>query len=96
MKKYLFILIIISIFSCKENNVNAQEKNSTEIETKEKMQDEIQEIGNFYRPKKMVIKQNKIRTDNKKEDYQITLTNSDLLDSVSENTEIHVKKIANL
>lgn len=96
MKNYLYILLIISIISCKENVVNAQEKKSENIETIEKMDVEIQEIGNLYKPEKFVAKQGKIRTDNKKENYQITLFNSDLLDDEKENIKNHAKKIANL
>ena len=96
MKDYLFILILISFFSCKENIVNAQEKKLEKIEIKQKMEDEIQEIGNLYQPEKMVVKQNKIRPDNKKEDYQITLTNSDILDKDLENIETHVAKIVSI
>lgn len=96
MKNYLYLLMLISIVSCKENNINAQEKKIENIETIEKMDDEIQEIGNFYQPEKIIAKQGKVRTDNKKEDYQITLINSDLLDSVSGNTKEHIEKIANL
>ena len=94
MKNYLYILMLISIVSCKENNINAQEKKTKKIETIKKMDDEIQQIGNLYQPEKIITKQGKVRTDNKKEDYQITLTNSDLLDSVSENTKEHIEKIA--
>lgn len=88
--------MIISIVSCRENTINAQEKKSENIETIVKMDDEIREIGNLYQPERMIAKQGKVRTDNKKEDYQITLTNSDLLDRISENKDEHVKKIATL
>lgn len=88
--------MLITIVSCKESSKNAQEKKIDEKKIKEKNEDEIQKIGNLYQPEKMEVKLNKISTDNKKEDYQITLTNSDLLDSISENTEEHAKKIVNL
>jgi hypothetical protein len=96
MRKFLYILIIISTFSCKDNVINAQEQKSEKQEVKVKMDDEIQQIGNIYQPEKMVIKQNKIRTDNKKENYQITLTNSNLLDSDKENVENHAEKIVKM
>jgi len=96
MKNYLFILILISFFSCKENIANAQEKKSEETVVTEKMDDEIQQIGNLYQPEKMVVKQNKIRTDNKKENYQITLTNSDLLDKDLGNVQKHAEKIVQI
>ena len=95
MKNYLLILMLISISSCKENEVIAQEKKPEKAELSEEMNYEIQEIGNLYKPEKMIIKQNKIRTDNEKENYQITLTNSDLLDSDTENLKKHAEKIAN-
>ncbi|WP_413998197.1 hypothetical protein ACMDB5_10430 [Flavobacterium sp. W1B] len=96
MKNYLYILILTSIISCKENVVNDQERKTENLETIEKMDDEIREIGNLYKPEKFVAKQGKIRTDNKKENYQITLTNSDLLDSDKENAKGHAEKIVNL
>ena len=89
-------MIIISTFSCKDNVITAQEQKSEKQEVKVKMDDEIQQIGNIYQPEKMVIKQNKIRTDNKKENYQITLTNSNLLDSDKENVENHAEKIVKM
>ena len=92
MKSYIYIILLISLISCKENKANGQEKENYKIDLNEG----IQEIGNLYQPEKMSIKQNKIRTDNKKENYQITLTNSDLLDSITENTEKHAKNIVNL
>lgn len=95
MKNYLYVLIITSIFSCKENIANAQQKNSENIVNIEKMDDEIREIGNLYQPERMVAKQGKIRTDNKKEEFKISLFNSDILDN-GKNTEIHARKIANL
>lgn len=96
MKNYLFIIILFSIISCNENVKSSKERKSVEIEVADKIDDEIEEIGNFYRPEKMVVKQKKVRNDNKKEDYQITLTNSDLLDDNSENIEKQVGKIVQL
>ncbi len=96
MRKFLYILIIISTFSCKDNVITAQEQKSEKQEVKVKMDDEIQQIGNIYQPEKMVIKQNKIRTDNKKENYQITITNSNLLDSDKENVENHAEQIVKM
>lgn len=95
MKNYLYVLILTSIFSCKESIANAQQKNSEKIVNVEKMDDEIKEIGNLYQPERMVAKQGKIRTDNKKEDFKITLFNSDILDK-GKDTEIHARKIVNL
>ena len=96
MRKFLYILIIISTFSCKDNVITAQAQKSEKQEVKVKMDDEIQQIGNIYQPEKMVIKQNKIRTDNEKENYQITLTNSNLLDSDKENVENHAEQIVKM
>lgn len=95
MKKYFYVLILISIFSCKENIANAQQKNSEKIVEVERMDDEIREIGNLYQPERMTAKQGKIRNDNKKEDFKITLFNSDILDKGKE-TEIQARKIVNL
>ena len=95
MKKYLYVLILTSIFSCKENIANAQQINSENIVNVDKINDEINEIGNLYYPEKMVAKQGKTRTDNKKEDFTITLFNSDTLDK-GKDTEIHARKIVNL
>ncbi|WP_395046428.1 hypothetical protein [Flavobacterium sp.] len=96
MKNFLNILILISIFSCKENVITSQEKKSEVKTIKAIMDNEIQQIGNIYQPEKMVIKQNKIRTDNKKENYQITLINSNLLDNEKENVESHAEKIVKM
>jgi len=96
MKKHLFISLLISIISCKENISNAQEQKLEKIVAKEIVNDEIHEIGNLYLPEKMNVQQGKISTDNKKEDYQITLTNSDLLDKDTENLQKHAEKIAHL
>ncbi|MET3045672.1 hypothetical protein [Flavobacterium covae] len=97
MRKHLFILILISTISCKQNLVNIPEKKiekkSEEKSISEKIDDEIQQIGHLYQPERMSIKQNKIRTDNKKENYDITLINSDLLDKDIENIEKHAEKI---
>ena len=95
MKNYLYVLILILIFSCKINIANAQQKNSEKIVEVEKMDDEIREIGNLYRPERMVAKQGKIRTDNKKEDFKITLFNSDTLDN-GKDAELQAKKIGDL
>jgi hypothetical protein len=96
MKKYLYILILTSVISCKENTIKAQEKKSENIDTIQKKDDEIREIGNLYQPERMIAKQAKVRTDSKKENYQITIFNSDLLDNKTEDIENHAKKIANL
>ena len=96
MKKILITLFLISIFSCNENKVIAQENKIDELNIDENLIEGIQEIENLYQPEKMSIKQNKFRTDNKKENYEIILTNSDYLDSISQNLELDAKKIANL
>ena len=86
----------MTMFSCKENVVTAQEKKSEVKTSVEKMDYEIQQIGNIYKPERMQVKDGKIRTDNKKENYQITLINSDLLDSDKENVKSHAEKIAKM
>lgn len=97
MKNYLYILILISIVTCKEEHaINAQEKKSENIETIEKTDDNIRKIGKLYKPEKFIITPGKISAKNKKQNYQITLFNSDLLDNKEENLKNHAKEIANL
>lgn len=96
MKNSLLILLLVSFLSCKENTTTAQDKKPEETVNSQKLDDEIQQIGNLYQPEKIVAKQNKIRTDNKNEDYKITLTNSDSLDTDIKNLQKHAEKIVRL
>lgn len=75
----------------KKEKLELQKNNSTEI-SYEKPDDEIQEIGNLFRPE--IMQQEKIKLKNGKNNYQYTLTNSDLLDKDLENIKNHSKKIA--
>jgi succinyl-CoA synthetase beta subunit len=89
--------MLVSTYSCKDDNVVNQEKKERK-ENKSANQEKVdyvaQEIGYLYNPEKMTIKENKVGINNEKENYQITLTNSDLLDNDIENVEKHAKKIA--
>jgi len=75
----------------KKEKFELQKNNSTEI-SYEEPDDEIQEIGNLFRPE--IMQQEKIKLKNGKNNYQYTLTNSDLLDKDLENIKNHSKKIA--
>jgi hypothetical protein len=97
MKKYLLIIILISSYSCKDENFDVQEKNEgKEIKSvnKDRVNDLAYKIGDLYKPEGMSIKGNRVGTNNELENYQITLTNSDLLDSDIENVEKHAQKLA--
>ena len=96
MKKLLLVLILVSFYSCKNNKIVAQENKINKFDKEANLKIGIQEIGSLYKPEKMSIKQGAIRKDNKKENYQITLTNSNFLDSLSEKTEISARKVADL
>ena len=103
MKKYLFILILASFYSCKNDNAVTHEKKENKV-VKEKAKENIapnqenvndvaNEIGGLYNPEEMVIKGNRVGTNNEKEDYQVKITNSDLLDNDIVNVEKHAKKV---
>ena len=44
MRKFLYILIIISTFSCKDNVITAQAQKSEKQEVKVKMDDELKKL----------------------------------------------------
>ena len=99
MKNYIILVIIILFTSCNENKVNNTEikiKKAIKKDTKDitNHNDEYQKITSFYLPEKMQYKHKKDKSGNEKEDYQITLTNSDLLDTELENLKEHSQKIA--
>jgi hypothetical protein len=106
MKEYLSIIILILVFSCKKDNTIGQEQeiNESKIVNKEKAQnkapnqeevdDVVQEIAKLYNPKEIEIKGNRVGIHNERENYQVTLKNSNLLDSDILNIEKHAKKIA--
>lgn len=94
MKNYLFIIIAILTISCKEIPMNVQDRKGETIVNKKTNDSEIQEIGKLYQPEKIETKQIKSESDIKKDNYEITLTNSDLLDTDLKNIKKHSKKIA--
>lgn len=94
MKKILIFFILFSLFSCKGNKIKNSEKNSSEKVTEGEIIPEIQEIGNLFRPEMM--EQEEIKIVNGKNNYQYTITNSDLLDTELENTEKYAKQIVNV
>ncbi len=98
MKNYLFLIILILTYSCKEKNVDNKEKKVNKLANEKKIdtEEKIQLIGKLYQPEKMVFKGNRIGTNVEKEDYQITLTNSDLLDSDLKNKKKYADKIATI
>ncbi len=94
--KYYLLIIITSFCSCMKNEVVAQEVITNNVIDEQKLDDKIQEIGSLYKPEKMVLKENSVESNHEKEDYQITLTNSDLLDNSSTvELEKHALNIAN-
>jgi hypothetical protein len=98
MKKYLFILILISTYSCKEKGHNSLEKKASTLNTKKKsgLNNHLQEIGNLYQPEMMNFTERDVKSNSEKKDFQVTLTNSDVLDSDVKNIEKHALKIASL
>ena len=96
MKNYLYILVLISIISCKENAAKVQEKKSDDVEIIPNINSTIQQIANLYIPEKITINQGKIRNKDNEKNYEITLSNSNLLDDEKENIENYAEKIANL
>jgi hypothetical protein len=87
---------LISIFSCKENKVVVQEKITPEKINNDKLGNEVQKIGDLYQPEKMEFKERKVGAINEKENYQISLTKSDLLDNDIKNLKTHSNKIVSL
>lgn len=98
MKIYIFFSILIFIFSCKQNNTVIQESKKINSEAANKKSEldykNIQEIGNFYKPVEIVVKENRIGNNFEKEEYKITLKRSDLLDNDSTNIKKHAENIA--
>jgi hypothetical protein len=85
----------MSLVSCKENKINSSKKiDYVQITSKEKIVDEIQEIGNLFNPERM--EQKEIEKDTGKNDYEYTLTNSDLLDKDLQNLKVHSRKIVGI
>nr|WP_315153824.1 hypothetical protein [uncultured Flavobacterium sp.] len=97
MKNHVLVIILIITSSCKDNKIFSPEKKVQKEVKKENINSyEVQQIGRLYQPANIIIKVNNIGGNTEKEDYQITLTNSNLLDSKLEDLQMHSKKIAAL
>ena len=94
MNKIILLIILLNLFSCKGNKIENSEKNSSEKVTEGEIIPEIQEIGNIFRPEMM--EQEEIKIVSGKNNYQYTITNSDLLDTDIKNTEKYAKQIVNI
>ena len=98
MKIILFIFILMNLVCCKENKIDSQKKfdyvdvdNNGNAKKTPKTPIETDEIGYLYQPERMETEE--IKKNIGKNDYQYTLTNSDLLDSDLQNLKIHSRKI---
>lgn len=96
MKRVLLVFILTFLFSCKENDsikkidyvdVDGEGK----AEKVQRISEEIEEIGYLYQPERM--EQGEIKKSIGKNDYQYTLTKSDLLDTDLKNLKNHSNKI---
>ncbi len=104
MRNYVFVIILILTSSCKDNKIFSPEKKVQKEIKKEKINSyEVRQIGRLYLPESMTVWGKSIVNSGVKfvdygvkEDYQITLTNSNLLDSELDNLQMHSKKIATL
>ena len=97
LKNHVLVIILIITSSCKDNKIFSPEKKVQKEVKKENINSyEVQQIGRLYQPANIIIKVNNIGGNTEKEDYQITLTNSNLLDSKLEDLQMHSKKIAAL
>lgn len=88
----------MSLISCKENKIDCPKKidyvdvdNSGNAKKTQKTSNETDEIGYLYQPERMETEE--IKKNTGKNDYQYTLTNSDLLDNDLQNLKIHSRKI---
>lgn len=88
--------MIIFIFSCNVKNHNVPKEISNEVKDvkKDKLKPQLEEIGNLYKPEEISVKENKVGNDFEKQDFQITLTNSDSIDGDLKNVDRHAEKIA--
>ena len=93
-----FGVIVINVISCKETKIVSPKKfdyvdvdNNGDAKKTQNITDEIQEIGYLYQPE--IMQQEEIEKSSGKNDYQYTLTNSDLLDKDTENLKEHSLKI---
>lgn len=92
MKTYIYLAILITLFSCKENKIEVQERQNVKKVGPPKIDYEIREIGKLYWPEMM--QQEEIKNKNGKKNYRFTITNSDLLDQDLQNIQVHSRKIA--
>ena len=83
MKNYLLIIIIIICYSCKENKTIQKQNKINKTSDFPKINPNViaQQIDSMYHPEGMTIKGNRIWVNAEKENYQITIENSKLLDS---------------
>ena len=88
----------MNLVSCKENQIDSQKKiDYVDVDDKgnakkaQTISDEIKEIGDLYQPE--IMNQEELKKNNGKNNYQYTLTNSDLLDTDIENLKTHSRKI---
>lgn len=95
--RLLLLLFVIISHSCtkKEYNIPPKKNNKTN-KTKTTLNQQIQEIAKIYYPEQMNFKGNSILNNSEKEDYQITITNSELIDNNLDSTEEHANKIVSL
>lgn len=101
IKKYFVLAILIFLSACNKDKTNNQEtKNYKKTQKVSKNQTNIyvenEKITDFYLPEKMQWKSIKEKSGNEKEDYQITLTNSYILDTDIYNLDGHSQNIAEI
>ena len=82
---------MFNLFSCKTEKTENKERKESEKVTEGKIIPEVQEIGNIFRPEMM--KQEEIENKVGKNNYQFTITNSDLIDNDLKNTDKYAEQI---
>jgi hypothetical protein len=98
MKRMLFLLLLMPLLSCKQDKVTSPRKlgyvnvdDAGNADEKKVIPNEVEEIGTLYQPERM--EQEEIKKKEGKNDYQFTLTNSDILDKDLKNIHRHARKI---
>ena len=71
-----------------------EESSQSRLDNYKKVEDETREIGDLYRPE--MIRTEEIKMKSGKNNYQCTVTNSDLLDTDLQNIKIHSRKIVGI
>lgn len=71
-----------------------EESSQSRLDNYKKVEDETREIGDLYRPE--MIQTEEIKMKSGKNNYQCTVTNSDLLDTDLQNIKIHSRKIVSI